>query len=91
MQDTGRPIADVLADLDRRRATEPDVHGARLFGLTYPSGRTDLEDLAHQVYERYLFGNALNPFKSPSSPRSKPKSWQWSGRSCTSRIRAAGP
>jgi sphinganine-1-phosphate aldolase len=63
--DAGRPIADVLADLDRRRATEPDVHGARLFGLTYPSGRTDLEDLAHQVYERYLFGNALNPFKFP--------------------------
>jgi glutamate/tyrosine decarboxylase-like PLP-dependent enzyme len=65
MNEGGTPAADVLAELDRRRATEPDVHGGRLFGLTYPSGRTDLEDLAHSVYERYLFGNALNPFKFP--------------------------
>jgi sphinganine-1-phosphate aldolase len=41
------------------------VHGARLFGLTYPTGRADLEGLAHAVYERYLYGNALNPFKFP--------------------------
>jgi len=65
MNEEGTPAADVLAELDRRRATEPEVHGGRLFGLTYPSGRTDLEDLAHRVSERYLFGNALNPFKFP--------------------------
>jgi len=65
MKAGGTPAADVLAELDRRRAMEPEVHGGRLFGLTYPSGRTDLEELAHSVYERYLFGNALNPFKFP--------------------------
>jgi len=65
VNEQGQPAADVLADLDRRRATEPDVHGARLFGLTYPTGNAELEALAHEVYERYLFGNALNPFKFP--------------------------
>lgn len=53
----------VLADLDARRSRDPDVHGARLFGLVYPSGRGDLEALVEEVYTRYLFGNALNPFK----------------------------
>ncbi len=65
MNDAGRPVSTVLAELDERRGREPDVHGARLFGLTYPTGQAELEDLAHAVYERYLFGNALNPFKFP--------------------------
>ena len=41
------------------------MHGARLFGLVYPTGRHDLEDLLDEVNRRYLFGNALNPFKFP--------------------------
>jgi glutamate/tyrosine decarboxylase-like PLP-dependent enzyme len=41
------------------------VHGGRLFGLVYPSGRPDLEELILEVHRRYLFGNALNPFKFP--------------------------
>jgi glutamate/tyrosine decarboxylase-like PLP-dependent enzyme len=65
MNAAGRPADAVLAELDERRAREPDVHGARLFGLTYPTGRSELEELAHAVYERYLYGNALNPFKFP--------------------------
>jgi sphinganine-1-phosphate aldolase len=63
MQQQGASAHDVLVDLDARRARDPDFHGARLFGLCYPSGRGDLEALLHAVYERYLFGNALNPFK----------------------------
>src|SRR5882672_1669045 len=59
----GTPAPDLLADIDRRRALEPDVHGARLFGLVYPTGRDDLEGLLETVNRRYLFGNALNPFK----------------------------
>ena len=39
------------------------MHGARLFGLVYPTGREDLETLLEEVNRRYLFGNALNPFK----------------------------
>jgi sphinganine-1-phosphate aldolase len=66
---TGTPAPDLLAEIDRRRALEPDVHGARLFGLVYPTGRPDLEDLVTEVNRRYLFGNALNPFKFPEVAR----------------------
>ena len=59
----------VLAEVDARQALEPDVHGARLFGLVYPTGREDLEDLITAVNRRYLFGNALNPFKFPEVAR----------------------
>jgi len=65
VNEQGQPAADVIAELDRRRATEPEVHGGRLFGLTYPSGSIELEAIARNVYARYLFGNALNPFKFP--------------------------
>jgi sphinganine-1-phosphate aldolase len=65
MRDEGLSAASVLGELDRRRALEPSVHGARLFGLVYPSGRPDLEELILEVHRRYLFGNALNPFKFP--------------------------
>jgi sphinganine-1-phosphate aldolase len=65
VREHGEPVADLLAELDRRRGREPDVHGARLFGLVYPTGRDDLEQLAMSVYERYLFGNALNPLRFP--------------------------
>lgn len=59
----GRPAAEILDDLAGRQAREPDVHGTRLFGLVYPTGRGDLETLLEEVNRRYLFGNALNPFK----------------------------
>jgi glutamate/tyrosine decarboxylase-like PLP-dependent enzyme len=59
----GRPAAEVLDDLAGRQSRDPDVHGARLFGLVYPTGRDDLETLLEEVNRRYLFGNALNPFK----------------------------
>lgn len=65
MQARGTAASELLAELDARRATEPDVHGARLFGLVYPTGRDDIEHLVHEVHRRYLFHNALNPFKFP--------------------------
>ncbi len=65
MQAAGQPASELLAELDARRDSEPDVHGARLFGLVYPTGRDDIEDLVHEVHRRYLFHNALNPFKFP--------------------------
>jgi sphinganine-1-phosphate aldolase len=54
---------EILADLALRQSREPSVHGARLFGLVYPTGRPDVEALIEEVNRRYLFGNALNPFK----------------------------
>src|SRR4051812_20942829 len=65
----GRAADAILADLEAKQALEPDVHGARLFGLVYPTGRDDLEELLLQVNRRYLFGNALNPFKFPEVAR----------------------
>ena len=66
MDEQGRSVEDVLAAIDDRRRPEPDVHAGRLFGLVYPSGDDELEDLERAVSERYLFGNALNPFRFPS-------------------------
>lgn len=45
------------------------MHGARLFGLVYPTADHELEQLVHDVYERYLFGNALNPLRFPELAR----------------------
>jgi sphinganine-1-phosphate aldolase len=59
----GRSAQAILDDLGDRQSREPDVHGTRLFGLVYPTGREDLETLLEEVNRRYLFGNALNPFK----------------------------
>ncbi len=69
MRETGADNQTVLAELDTARAREPDVHGAHLFGLVYPSARVDVEDLAHEVADRYLFSNALNPFRFPEQAR----------------------
>ena len=66
MNEAGRSVEDVLRAIDERRQPEPDVHGARLFGLVYPSGDHEIEALSQAVSERYLFGNALNPFRFPS-------------------------
>jgi sphinganine-1-phosphate aldolase len=63
MREQGRSVESLLGELDERRGREPDVHAARLFGLVYPTGRDDLEALIADVYQRYLFGNALNPLR----------------------------
>jgi len=69
MDDQGRPVDDVLAELDAARGREPDPHGAHLFGLTYPTGRDDIEVLTHAVHDRMLYSNALNPFRFPEQAR----------------------
>jgi glutamate/tyrosine decarboxylase-like PLP-dependent enzyme len=65
LETRGRDAESILAELDERQAREPDVHGNRLFGLVYPTAHHDLESLLEAVNRRYLFGNALNPFKFP--------------------------
>jgi sphinganine-1-phosphate aldolase len=59
----GRSAEDILTELEQGQRREPSVHDGRLFGLVYPSSRPDLEELIAEVTRRYLFGNALNPFK----------------------------
>ena len=63
MREHGIGSDEILADLAARQGREPSVHAARLFGLVYPSGRPDIETLLEEVNRRYLWGNALNPFK----------------------------
>ena len=69
MDETGRTVDEVLAELDEARGREPDPHGAHLFGLTYPTGSADLERLTHAVHDRMLYSNALNPFRFPEQAR----------------------
>lgn len=52
-----------IANVQRR---DPDVHGARLFGLVYPTGRDDIEELIGDVYRSFLFSNSLNPLRFPA-------------------------
>ena len=61
-----RSAAEVLEELDALQRSDPDVHGKRLFGLVYPTGREDIESLVHEVYNRFLFANALNPLRFPA-------------------------
>ena len=63
MREHGLATEAVLAELDSRRARDPDIDAARLFGLVYPTGRDDLEHVIVEANRRFLFGNALNPFK----------------------------
>jgi glutamate/tyrosine decarboxylase-like PLP-dependent enzyme len=65
MRQNGLTASDIVGQLDKRQSAEPDVNGGRLFGLVYPSGRGDIEELIAEVNSRYLFGNALNPFRFP--------------------------
>jgi sphinganine-1-phosphate aldolase len=65
MRQLGLEASEIISQLEKRQSAEPDVHAGRLFGLVYPSGRTDIEDLIAEVNRRYLFGNALNPFRFP--------------------------
>ena len=65
MRESSWSAAEVLDELDRRRQLDPSVHDGRLFGLVYPTGRADVEDLVRRVYDRYLFSNALNPLRFP--------------------------
>jgi glutamate/tyrosine decarboxylase-like PLP-dependent enzyme len=69
MDMTGRPVDEVLAELDDARGREPDPHGAHLFGLTYPTGSAEIERLTHAVHDRMLYSNALNPFRFPEQAR----------------------
>lgn len=69
MQSRSRPTAEVLDELELLRREDPEVHGKRLFGLVYPSGDAELEALVHEVYERFLFANALNPLRFPALAR----------------------
>lgn len=62
----GRTAAELLAELDERRAGDLDWRAGRAFSLVYHPDDAELEALQEEVVARYLHENALNPFKYPS-------------------------
>ncbi len=61
----GRPVADVLAELEARQAGDVDWRGGRVFSLAYDAGDV-VHDLAVEAASRFLSVNALNPAAFPS-------------------------
>ncbi len=65
---SGRPVADVLADLSSLTADDVDWKGGRVFSLSYYPG-DEAYALAEEAYRRFLGTNALNPSGFPSVAR----------------------
>jgi glutamate/tyrosine decarboxylase-like PLP-dependent enzyme len=65
---TGRPVEDVLGELDARKAADVDWRGGRVFSLAYDAG-DEIHDLAVEASGRFLSTNALNPVAFPSIGR----------------------
>jgi glutamate/tyrosine decarboxylase-like PLP-dependent enzyme len=63
---TGRSADELLATADARRAADIDWRGGKAFSLVYHPDDVALEALLHDIANRYLHENALNPFKYPS-------------------------
>lgn len=64
----GRPVDEVLHELDARKAGDVDWRGGRVFSLAYDAG-DEIHDLAVEASGRYLSTNALNPVAFPSIGR----------------------
>jgi glutamate/tyrosine decarboxylase-like PLP-dependent enzyme len=61
----GRTAAEVLAALEAAGADDHDALAGRVFGLVFHAG-PEVDELARQAHERYLWHNALNPDVFPS-------------------------
>ena len=80
MRSPQRSASDVLDELATLRREDPVVHGGRLFGLVYPTGRDDIESLIHRVYDDFLFSNALNPMRFAAQARIERDVIDWVGQ-----------
>ncbi len=63
---TGRPAADLLAEIRASRGDDADWRGGRTFSLVYNPADPDLAALQEAVAAEYLHENYLNPFAFPS-------------------------
>lgn len=59
----------VLAEMHERKGMDARWLDGRLFGLVYPTGHTDVDDVLAEANAAYLFENALNPLRFPSVAR----------------------
>jgi glutamate/tyrosine decarboxylase-like PLP-dependent enzyme len=64
----GRPVDEILAELDARKAGDVDWRGGKVFSLAYDAG-DEIHDLAVEAAGRFLSTNALNPMAFPSIGR----------------------
>ncbi len=65
----GTGTDELLAEIDEVRAGDIDWRGGRAFSLVYHHDQPELERLQHEVAERFLHENALNPFAYRTLPR----------------------
>ncbi len=67
--ETGVGVEELLAEIDQERTGDIDWRSGRAFSLVYHHHDDVLEGLQHQVADRFLHENALNPFAYQTLPR----------------------
>ncbi len=66
LPETGRPAADLLADLAALTATDLPTRGERVSAYIYDTGRPAVRQAAHEAYLAMLEVNGLDPTAFPS-------------------------
>ena len=64
---TGRPVADLLAELDRLKAADLPTRGENVTAYIYDSGRPEVREAAERAYLAMLEVNSLDPTAFPST------------------------
>ena len=89
LPDHGRPVADVIADLQAKRGDDVRWDEGRAFSLVYDGGPS-VHDVAEQAALMYLHENALNTARSRRWARSSPRSCAGRPVCCTARPPPSG-
>ena len=66
LPETGRPAADLLADLAALTAADLPTRGERVSAYVYDTGRPAVRQAAHEAYLAMLVVNGLDPTAFPS-------------------------
>ncbi|MFI0479516.1 pyridoxal phosphate-dependent decarboxylase family protein [Actinomadura sp. 9N215] len=66
LPETGRPAAELLAELARMRDADLPVRGGQVTAYVYDTGRDAVHDLAATAYREMLEVNCLDPTAFPS-------------------------
>ncbi|MFI0367423.1 pyridoxal phosphate-dependent decarboxylase family protein [Actinomadura sp. 1N219] len=66
LPETGRPAAELLAELARLRAADLPVRGGQVTAYVYDTGREAVHDLAATAFAEMLEVNCLDPTAFPS-------------------------
>jgi glutamate/tyrosine decarboxylase-like PLP-dependent enzyme len=66
LPESGRPAAEILADLDALTVADLPTRGGRVAAYVYDTGRPDVRSAGHDAYLRLLEVNGLDPTAFPS-------------------------